>query len=157
MEINIGLALKNVSDWKRDMPKQPKPWSIYTLMILLLLLGLGGIGGGIALLADPSGAMMGLPADLLDGVFVTDFFWPGIFLIVVMGFGPYLVYYGVWQGYIWGRAAVLVQGFTLVGWILFQVVLLGPPMFIQTLYLLWGVALIAGAVLPKSRSYFSQN
>jgi hypothetical protein len=42
-----------------------QPLHIITLIILLILLGLGGLGGGVAMLIDPSGQMMGLPTDML--------------------------------------------------------------------------------------------
>lgn len=136
------------------MLDKKKPWSIYALMTLLLLLGLGGVGGGIALLADPSGAVLGLPEGLLDGLFIPDFFWPGIFLITVMGFAPYGVYYAVWKGLSWARTGVLAQGVLLIGWITFQFVLWGDPIFLQVLYLLWGFALIALVFFQASRAYF---
>lgn len=139
------------------MAQEAKTWLIYTLMALLLLLGLGGIGGGITLLADPSGQQMGLPPDLLKGLFIENYFLPGTFLIVVMGFGPYLVFYAVWKRLSWGWAAVLAQGFLLIGWIIFQIALWGRPIPLQMLYLLWGVALVGMAFLPGTRAYFSSS
>jgi len=136
------------------MSDKEKPWSIYALMTLLLTLGLGGIGGGITLLADPGGGALGLPEGLLDSLFIADYFWPGVFLILVMGLAPYLVYYGVWKGLPWARAGVISQGMILVGWILFQFALWGDPIFIQILYLAWGLALIGLVLLKPSRDYF---
>jgi len=107
------------------MINKKKTWSIYILMVLLLLLGLGGIGGGIIMLMDPSGKVLGLPAGLLDDLFISDFFWPGIFLIVMMGFTPYILFYGIWKGYPWARPGMLAQGALLVGWIIFQIHLMG--------------------------------
>ena len=125
------------------------------MMVLLLLLGLGGIGGGIIMLMDPSGKVLGLPAGLLDDLFISDFFWPGIFLIVMMGFTPYVLFYGIWKGYPWARPGVLAQGSLLVGWIIFQFILWGDPMGIQILYLIWGFALVVLASLPSSRESLS--
>jgi hypothetical protein len=47
-----------------EVHTQPLP--IITLIILLILLGLGGLGGGVTMLIDASGQMMGLPIDMLD-------------------------------------------------------------------------------------------
>jgi len=134
-----------------------RPWSINILMTLLILLGLGGIGGGIILLSDPSGELMGLPAGLLDDLFVPDYTLPGFFLIFVMGFLPYGVCYLVWAGHRLGRAAVFVLGGILICWILFQILLWGSPMAIQNIYLVWGLVLIGLAALPQVREYFSAS
>ena len=139
------------------MVRSSKPWSIHILLALLILLGLGGIGGGITLLADPSGGLMGLPPGLLDGLFLTDYTIPGFFLIVVMGLLPYAVYYLVRIGHRLGRAAVFTMGGILICWILFQIVLWGYPITIQTVYLIWGLALIGLTALPHTREYFSAS
>lgn len=130
------------------------PWSVSALIILLLL-GLGGIGGGAAMLADPSGAALGLPEGLLDGLFISDFYWPDIFLILVMGLAPCGIAYSLWKGLPWAGAAVPAQGFLLVGWILFQFILWGDPIFIQLLYRVWGLVLILFAFLPATRSHLA--
>lgn len=58
------------------------------LMFLQGFLGLGGIGGGIALLVDPTGQVLELPPDSLDGLAIDSFLLPGLFLILVMGMLP---------------------------------------------------------------------
>ena len=132
------------------------PWSIYALMTLLLVLGLGGIGGGIAMLADPSGGSLDLPEESLKDLFISDFFWPGVFLIVVMGLAPYGVCYGIWKGLSWARASVMVQGILLLAWIIFQFILWGDPILIQIVYLIWGIVLLFLAFLPSTKAHLSR-
>jgi hypothetical protein len=126
-------------------------------MTLLILLGLGGISGGIALLADSSGQLLGLPAGMIENLFITNHVFPGIFLLVVMGFLPYWAWYLVWTGHRLGRAVVFAQGVILIFWILFQILLWGRPAAIQIIYLVWGLALIGMAALPHTRNYFAAN
>ncbi|MBE0411921.1 MAG: hypothetical protein IBX69_19510, partial [Anaerolineales bacterium] len=52
---------------------QSQSFPVIILIILLVILGLGGLGGGIAMLIDPSGQLMGLPSDMLDGLPISTF------------------------------------------------------------------------------------
>jgi hypothetical protein len=131
-----------------------KPLMITAIMVALILLGLGGIGGGITLLVDPSGGLMGLPVDLLENLFIDDYFLPGIFLILAMGFLPYLVCFTVWRRYQWAWLAVLGQGLLLICWISFQFVLWSDPILLQFIYLAWGISLVIIALLPRTKRYF---
>jgi hypothetical protein len=129
----------------------PQAWNITLLMILLVFLGFGGIGGGIALLMDPSGSLLGLPLDLLEGLFIESYLLPGFFLITAMGLGPYLVFFSFWKGLHWAWMAALIQGILLVAWIVLQLTLWGAPVLWHYLYLGWGIALIALSLLPATR------
>jgi len=84
----------------------------YVLLALLILLGLSGLAGGAAMVADPSGAEMGLSVSMLEGLPIANFVLPGLFLIVVMGAVPLVVAFGVWRRMTW--AAALTQGILLV-------------------------------------------
>ena len=65
-----------------------RPLMLWPLIFFLLFLALGGLYGGITLLVDPSGNLLGLD-DVLPLVPVSDFILPGIFLLVVMGLAPF--------------------------------------------------------------------
>lgn len=123
-------------------PEIKKPGLLTVLLIILqIFLGLGGIGGGIVMLLDPSGAAMGLPPDLLDGLFIDSFLLPGLFLIAFMGLLPLLTAYSLWkapswsfpqrinpfQKQSWTWTLSLFLGLLLIGWILFQILLWGSP------------------------------
>jgi lysylphosphatidylglycerol synthetase-like protein (DUF2156 family) len=124
---------------------------IITLIILLILLSLGGSGGGIAMLIDPSGQMMGLPPDMLDGLPITSFILPGLFLTVVMGIAPLVITHGLWKRRSWAWIAALSLGTILVVWICLQIYLWGDPVAIQYIYLVLGLLIAGLSLLPHIR------
>lgn len=118
------------------------PRTLILLIVLLILLGLGGIGGGIALLADPSGAFLRMPVDLLKGLPISSFILPGLFLVVIMGVAPLLIAWGLWKGLPWAWIAAIVQSIVLILWIGFQIFLWRDPIAIQVVYLVWGIFML---------------
>ena len=77
------------------------------------------------MLFDPSGASMGLPTDLLDGLPISNFVLPGLFLIIVMGIIPLILAYVLRKRTRWAWLGTLVQGIVLLLWIGFQWILWG--------------------------------
>lgn len=134
--------------WRTKM--NPKFWH-YSLLVLLVLLGLGGIGGGATMLADPSGAGMGLSLEMLANLPISNFVLPGLFLIGAMGLTPLVIAYGYWQRLPWAWATAVIQGVVLVLWIGLQFVLWGAPVGIQILSLVWGLAIVALCFAPGVR------
>ncbi len=140
-----------------------------SLILAHVFLGLGGIGGGLFMIIDPSGQLMGLPSDLLEPLFISSFILPGLFLILVMGILPLLTAYGFWKypdwkilsrlnpfsKYPWYWVLSLTLGILLIGWILFQLILWGSPIFIQTLYLIVGAAVTFFTLISKSTYEYS--
>lgn len=92
-----------------------RPLSIWVLLIGLALLGLGGLHEGIALVLDPSGSSMGVPLSLLDGLPLSDFLLPGLFLLMVMGLAPWRLIVGVWKSWPGAWRAGLALGLVLFG------------------------------------------
>jgi hypothetical protein len=123
----------------------------YVLIALLILLGLGGLGGGAAMVADPSGAEMGLSVTMLEVLPISSFFLPGLFLIGVMGVASLVIAFGLWRRMPWAWAAALTQGIVLILWIGLQIALWGTPIAIQGLYLAWGVLIVGLCLSPGVR------
>jgi hypothetical protein len=131
-----------------------RPAILILLIILLILLGLGGVGGGIAMFVDPSGQLMGLPADLLDGLPIASFILPGVFLVIGMGLAPFVVAWGLWQRLPWAWIATVAQSIVLILWICFQIFLWGSPIALQVVYLVWGFVMLGMCFLPGVRNLF---
>jgi hypothetical protein len=123
-----------------------------TLIVLLVVLGLGGLGSGGVMLADPTGAGMGLPVALLENLPISDFVLPGLFLIGVMGVAPLGIAFGLWKRLPWAWMAAISQGIVLILWICFQIVLWGQPIFIQVFYLVWGAVIVVLCLVPGLRA-----
>ena len=62
------------------MQASHRPISVYLLMVALGFQGLSGLAGGLGLIIDPSGAMIGLPAAWLEGSLFRDYLIPGVIL-----------------------------------------------------------------------------
>ncbi len=111
-----------------------------------------GFVGGVPLLLDPSGRMLGLPSSVLSSLpfRVEDFFLPALWLLLVYGVGFAFVTYVLWSGRrrSWGIALVLC--FVWLGWITFEVAFIGPSPFIWVWYLPQ-VAALALLVSPGVR------
>jgi uncharacterized membrane protein len=131
-----------------------RPIVVSILMILLVFLGLGGIGGGLSMLADPSGDLVGLPLVLLESVSVQNFLLPGMFLLVIMGILPLVAVYGLWKGKQTAWIATIGLSILLILWICFQIYLWGAPIAIQIVYLMLGVVMLGLCFVPSVRSYF---
>ncbi|MBE0411017.1 MAG: hypothetical protein IBX69_14955 [Anaerolineales bacterium] len=103
------------------------------------------------MLIDPSGQMMGLPTDMLDGLPITNFILPGLFLILVMGIAPMVITYSLRKCLPWAWIAALILGITLILWICLQIYLWGDPVTIQYIYLVWGLLIAGLSLLPQVR------
>jgi len=128
--------------------KSANPIFKYILIFILILLGLGGLAGGGIMLMDPSGAMIGLPSDMLKELPILNFILPGFFLVGVMGIAPLMIAFALWKRLSWAWSMAVGQGVVLVLWICLQILLWGAPAGIQILYLVWGFAIVAVCFLP---------
>lgn len=135
-------------------PSETRPIGIFILMALLLLLGVSGIGGGLSMLADPSGDLLGLPLVLVESVNLRTYLLPGMFLLVVMGILPLVTAFKLWSGQQTAWIATAGLSILLILWICFQIVLWGAPILIQIIYLILGVVMLILSFLPSVRGYF---
>jgi hypothetical protein len=111
---------------------------------IVLFQGVSGVGGGIGLLVDPTGALLGIPLTWLDGSPFTDYFLPGLILLVALGVFPLLVSWGLWKYRRWAWYGSIAVGITLITWILVEVIVVGyqadPPL--QAVYGTLGVIIL---------------
>jgi hypothetical protein len=123
----------------------------HALTAPILLQGISGLVGGCALMADPSGALIGLPLVWLQGTPFSDYFVPGIILLSVLGVCPLVVGWGLWRGRSWAWYGSLLVGASLAIWILVEILMIGyqpdPPL--QAFYGLLSLVIL---VLSSARS-----
>ncbi|MBU1158633.1 MAG: hypothetical protein KKE24_04765 [Candidatus Thermoplasmatota archaeon] len=72
-----------------------RPGIVLAVIGLELFNGLMGTVSGLLFLAAPSGELMGLDAELLEGLPVGDFFLVGLFLLIAFGICPFIVSWGL--------------------------------------------------------------
>jgi hypothetical protein len=142
---------------------------LWPLIILLLILALGGgLYGGITMLMDPTGNLLGV-ADALPLLPVSNFILPGIFLIVVMGLFPLSLAYGLvarpnwswidsffkWSRYAWPWTATIALVVILYAWLAIEGFFMG---FFVITYItaVIGLLILLFAMLPSVRKFYSR-
>jgi len=146
-----------------------RPLMLWPLIFLLLFLALGGLYGGVTLLIDPSGNLLGL-ADVLPLVPVSDFVLPGIFLVVVMGLAPLVLNLALivrpnwgwvdrlfrWSHHYWAWTGTLVLMAILALWLIVEVLLIGLfPITYATAAI--GLLILLFAMAPSVRNSYVQG
>jgi hypothetical protein len=143
------------------------PLLIIVLVTLQALLGIGGLYGAFILLSDISGAKMGVPLSLLDGLPVHDFLIPGLVLLVFNGFLPLLTLSGLIKKksfsflnkanilgkYYWAYSYAIFNAFFLIGWTAGELILWGVN-FLSVLYFVWGIMTLILCLIPKVKKYY---
>jgi hypothetical protein len=134
-----------------------RPATVRALIALMAIQAIGAIGGGIGLVQDPIDNI-GMPLDMLEGSPFSDYFYPGLILLIVVGIFPLLVLPGLLLRKQWAWWLALAAGAGLVVWIIVEVALLGylPGMGIalQILMGLIGVAVVLLCLAGSTRRYF---
>lgn len=107
-----------------------------------------GFVGGIPLIADPTGALLGFPLGGTEALSslpipIHDFLLPGLWLFFVYGVGFAVVAYLLWAGRprAWSLAFILC--IVWLGWITFEMIFFGP----NPLIWVWYLPQVAGLIL----------
>lgn len=121
-------------------------------LVLLLFNGIPALLGGYGLLADPSGAGVGMSLNYLEHAPFSDFLIPGLVLFSAIGVFSLVAAYALlrrWRDY---PALVLLEGMVLVGWIGIQMLMLREVNGLHATYGTVGLLLIwAGVRLQAER------
>jgi hypothetical protein len=142
--------------------------TLWLLVFSLLFLALGGLIGGIGMLLDASGRLLGMD-DVLPLLPVADYTLPGLFLLWVMGVVPLLLSYGLlarpdwawaqalsrWSGHHWAWIGTLALGMLLVIWLVVQGLLIGFSWPIQYVTAVNGLLIIVLALAPEVRRAYA--
>lgn len=121
--------------------------------LLLAITGAGAVYGGILLITDPTGWKLGLNTSILQHSPFTDFFVPGVILLVVLGFGSLLVAalaiiktqrYATW---------IIFMGFIIAGWISVQILMLHDVQLLHIIFAFVGIVLTVFGIVERKREY----
>jgi uncharacterized protein with PQ loop repeat len=118
-----------------------RPTFVWIGFIAAILTGLGAIPVGLQLIADSSGASIGLPSAWIESTPFGSYLVPGLYLLLMNGIGM-LVLAGLIVRSHWSAPWVMaVLGVGLIIWILVQLALLPETSFLQWLFLITGFLL----------------
>jgi len=151
--------------------KTRRPFAINVLLFLLLFLSLGALFGGGVLIIDPSGDIFQMPVIILQNSPFNNFLIPGLFLFIVLGVLPALVFYSllkqpqwpwanalnVYSDMYWAWTFTLYIGFALIIWISVQTLVINYVHFVHTAYVLLGILIISLALLPSVKQAYFQR
>ena len=141
--------------------------ALTAVRVLLAFLGLAALGGGLTMIGDPSGGLIGMPADWMARVpLLDDWLVPGLVLAIWFGLGSLLTLAGMtWRfemigtrwlqrwggGRHWSWAATVILGMTQVTWIGVELLLLPETMWIQALMAAVGALMAVLMFFPGAR------
>lgn len=147
-----------------------RPITFYLLFSLIILQALSGIFGGLSLSLSPSGHFMHMPISILDKSPFGNFLFPGLILLIVLGFFPAFIGWAllfrpsltwpdkinIYSGIHWAWSFSLYLGIMLVIFILFETMFIGYGI-LQTIYGLVGTSIIITALLPSNMKFYGWN
>ncbi len=146
-----------------------RPHMIWPLVFCLVILALGGgLSGGIMMLIDPTGELLGV-AEILPLLPVANFILPGIFLLVVMGLFPLVLAITLiarpnwtwvdslfqWSSHYWAWTGTLILVAILALWLIYEGWLIGffP---ITTITAVLGLLILLFALVPGVRAFYAK-
>lgn len=116
------------------------------LAVLELFVGVGAAYGGVMLIRDS----WGLPVSDLAPLPLDSWVLPGLALLASVAVPMLAAAYVVTRGLARAADASVLAGGTLVGWILFQLAVIGPQMALQAVMFVLGVVMLGlGLVLRR--------
>jgi hypothetical protein len=119
------------------------------LVALEVFVAVGAAFGGSSMLRDPTGGLIGFPAELLTRTPFPSYFVPGLVLLVVVGGSQAAAVVAALLRQPAARWLGGGAGAVLLGWILVQIALLGYVSWLQPLLFGLGAAEVAIAWSPE--------
>ena len=135
----LRRRMLNVEDNNADdMQNIPRK----TSMVFLVIVCLTAFLGGGALMADPTGGLLGMAVDRLHASPFPDYLIPGIFLFVVIGFGSLITIIALVGRKKYASTLVMLCGGVLMAWIAIQIVMLDEINSFHAFYFTTGLFLV---------------
>lgn len=117
-----------------------------TLIIALIVLCLGGLSGAIPFIIQPDGSLLGMSTSLLKRSPVDNYFWPGIFLLLVMVIWPLINIYGIITKKSWVDAATVSLGTVTMVWIVYETIMIRAFSPLQPFVFIIGLIMLNGGL-----------
>ena len=123
----------------------------YSLPLLQSFIGLTALRGGYGLVSDPTGATMDTPMEWIRNSPFSDYFIPGLILLIIIGLGNVLAaLFTILQQKYSGEIAAILGSFLII-YMSIEIWFIGLRNFLQPIYLILGViVLLLGLKLLKS-------
>ena len=130
---------------------------------------MGALYGGIALVIDPTGNLLQMPLSNLEGSPFTNYLFPGLILLFLLGVVPAFVAFGLirkpkwkWANKLniyndqhWAWTYSLYVSIMLIIWIDVQIMLIGYGAPIQIIYAFLGVLLLILTLIPGVKKHYN--
>lgn len=150
---------------------EKRPWELYLLAVLMVIMALMSIAGGGLLAVKPDGSLMDMPVSDLAHTPFSDFLIPGLVLLIVLGILPLFLTYALfalpdWKIFkktnlysdlAWPWTWAVFYGFIVMGWMIIEITWIGYHIIVQSIVSIWGLVIVAVALMPRVRKYFSSN
>jgi cytochrome bd-type quinol oxidase subunit 2 len=117
----------------------------YVLLTLLIATAFSALFGGIVLIADPTGARLGLSLNDLADTALRSYLVPGIVLIALVASSCIAATIAVARRYKRAHGLCLLAGLMVCGFVAVQLLLIGARSALQAVFLIVGLTI---AMLP---------
>jgi hypothetical protein len=112
-------------------------------MALLFFVGCSAAFGGVALLTDPRGALVGLPMSLLDSSPFADYRVPGFALLLLVGLSNLAAAFAVVYRSVHARALAILAAVLTMGFVVIELASIRTGSPLQLVYFSAASAVIA--------------
>jgi len=122
---------------------------------LLILLGIGAVYGGVTLVVDPTGELLGLPLYVLDDTPFVDFMIPAVILFLFIGLLSFAITFMTVKKYSKYEWMIVFQGLVLGIWLTTEIIMgIFDPFFHYTYYTVSILLIIFGSLLAVGKNRF---
>ncbi|MGE5298038.1 MAG: hypothetical protein ACM3KM_02660 [Acidobacteriaceae bacterium] len=147
-----------------------KPFELYILVFLMIFMGVMALWGGIGLVSKPDGSYFKIPLSDLGNTPFQNYLIPGLFLGTSLGILPFLLVYALfvrprsiifkklnlYRDMAWPWTWAVYYGVLQILWITIEIMWVGYHSIVQSIVVVWGVATIVVALLPRIRNYYRE-
>jgi hypothetical protein len=127
--------------------RHPKTRMGRVLIGLELFLAVAGIVGGVMMIVDPSGGLIGMSLEVFADTPFHDLLVPGIALLTINGLWPLAVAVEALRHGRWAALGHVLVGLTVLGWMAVQFLIMGYQLPVQIIITVYGAIVLALASL----------